>query len=61
MARWLHFFLILAAVTLNPTLTAARVARVVVDRRETILTDRTFGTAGPYEKIVGKISFSFDP
>ena len=61
MARWLHFFLILAAVTLNPTLTAARVARVVVDRRETILNGRTFGATGPYEKIVGKISFSFDP
>ncbi|MEE9137566.1 MAG: hypothetical protein V3V07_03335, partial [candidate division NC10 bacterium] len=61
MARWFHFFLILAAVTLNPTLTAARVARVVVDRRETILNGRTFGTAGPYEKIVGKTSFSFDP
>ncbi len=61
MAKRLHFFLILAAVTLNPTLTAARVARVVVDRRETILNGRTFGTAGPYEKIVGKISFSFDP
>lgn len=61
MAKRLHSFLILAAVTLNPTLTAARVARIVVDRRETILNGRTFGTVGPYEKIVGKISFSFDP
>jgi hypothetical protein len=46
---------------LNTVVAAARVVRVVIERREAILNGRAFGTAGTYEKIVGKISFAFDP
>jgi hypothetical protein len=46
---------------LNPVVAAARVVRVVIDRREAILNGRALGTAGPYEKLVGNISFVFDP
>ncbi len=39
----------------------ARVVRVVVERREDVLDGRSLGPAGPYEKIVGKVYFAFDP
>jgi hypothetical protein len=37
------------------------VVRVVVDRREDILGGREWGDRGPYEKLVGRIYFAFDP
>lgn len=40
---------------------AGEVARVVVDRREDVLSGREWGEAGAYEKIVGRIFFAFDP
>jgi hypothetical protein len=39
----------------------AKVVRVVVDRREDVLGGRPWGDAGPYEKLVGRIFFAFDP
>lgn len=39
----------------------AEVVRVVVERREVILDGLPFGEAGPYEKLVGRIYFAFDP
>src|SRR5690349_15202979 len=38
---------------------AARVVRVVVDRRDPI--PGTFGAAGAYERLVGRVFFAFDP
>lgn len=38
-----------------------KVVRVVVDRREVILSGRAWGEAGAYEKLVGRIFFAFDP
>lgn len=32
-----------------------------VDRREKVLNGKSFGSAGPYEKLVGKVEFSLDP
>ncbi|HZR24025.1 MAG TPA: hypothetical protein VFA59_10585, partial [Vicinamibacterales bacterium] len=32
-----------------------------VERREPILNGRSFGAAGPYEKLVGKVDFGVDP
>ena len=40
---------------------SARVVRVEVDRRVDILDGKPFGTAGPYEKITGKVFFAVDP
>lgn len=39
----------------------ARVVRLRVERREVVLNGRAFGAAGPYEKLVGKVDFGFDP
>jgi len=32
-----------------------------IERRETVLGGKAFGTAGAYEKLVGKVEFGFDP
>ncbi len=54
--------LLAAACLLIPGLEArGEVVRVVVDRREDVLEGRGWGTAGPYEKLVGRVYFAFDP
>jgi hypothetical protein len=40
---------------------AAEVVRIEVHSRADVVNGRTFGTAGPYEKIAGKILFAVDP
>jgi hypothetical protein len=40
---------------------SGEVVRVVVDRREDVLGGREWGDRGPYEKLVGRIYFAFDP
>lgn len=37
------------------------VTRLEITRRETVLGGRPFGAAGPYEKVVGRVHFAFDP
>jgi Alpha/beta hydrolase domain len=39
----------------------AEVARLRIERRETVADGRSFGAAGPYEKLAGKVDFAFDP
>jgi len=39
----------------------ARVVRVEVESREAVLDGRSFGLAGPYEKLAGKVFFAVDP
>ena len=39
----------------------ARVIRLRIERREPVLNGRTFGAAGAYEKLVGKVEFAVDP
>jgi hypothetical protein len=39
----------------------AEVTRVDIQRREDVLAGKSFGTAGPYEKLVGKVYFAVDP
>lgn len=52
----------LAVLTLLvPSAAAAGVLRLRIERRETIAGGRAFGAAGPYEKLVGKVDFGFDP
>ncbi|HKK28419.1 MAG TPA: alpha/beta hydrolase domain-containing protein [Gemmatimonadota bacterium] len=40
---------------------AAKVVRVVVASRDTVLGGRRFGESGAYEKITGRVYFAFDP
>src|SRR3954471_11785213 len=49
-------FLLLAASAAD-----AGVVRLRVERREPVLNGRTFGAAGAYEKLVGKVEFAVDP
>src|SRR5689334_5864576 len=39
----------------------ARVVRIRVERREPVLSGKSFGLAGSYEKLVGKVEFALDP
>ena len=39
----------------------ARVLRIRIDRRETVVAGQPFGLAGPYEKLVGTVEFALDP
>jgi hypothetical protein len=39
----------------------ARVVRLRVERRETVLNGKPFGPAGAYEKLAGKVEFALDP
>src|SRR3954470_19664782 len=39
----------------------AGVIRLRIERREPVLNGRTFGAAGAYEKLVGKVDFGVDP
>jgi Alpha/beta hydrolase domain len=39
----------------------AQSVRLRVERREVVLAGRAFGSAGAYEKLVGKVEFSIDP
>ncbi len=49
------------AVLVFATAADARVVRLRIDRREPVLGGRPFGTAGPYEKLVGTVEFALDP
>ena len=46
--------------TLIPT-AQARVAAIEIDHREEVLRGQTFGLAGPYEKLVGRVHFAIRP
>ena len=46
---------------LVPSLAAAEVVRLRVERREVVLGGKAFGAAGAYEKLVGKVDFALDP
>lgn len=57
-SRWLLVALgfVLAAVP-----AFAEVTRVEVQRREDVLGGKSFGSVGPYEKIIGRVFFAVDP
>jgi hypothetical protein len=44
-----------------PSAAEAHVVRVVIDTRETIAGGASFGAAGAYERITGRVFFAFDP
>jgi len=46
---------------LMANLAEARVVKLRVERREPGLNGKSFGLAGPYEKLVGRVEFALDP
>src|SRR4030095_16988685 len=44
-----------------PTLSEARVVRFVVEQRRPVLDGKSFGEAGPYERLDGTVYFEVDP
>jgi Alpha/beta hydrolase domain len=52
---------VLALSWLLPAIVVAEVTRVDVSSRRDVAGGRSFGTAGPYELIVGRIHFTVDP
>ena len=53
-----NFFLALSLVS---SAADARVVRLRIERRETVLNGRPFGAAGSYEKLIGRVDFGLDP
>jgi Alpha/beta hydrolase domain len=56
--RWL-FAAVGFMLVASPAL--AEVTRVEIQRREDVLGGKSFGSVGPYEKIVGRVYFAVDP
>ncbi len=54
--RYLTILLFLA-----PALLPARVVRMKIERREPVLAGKSFGAAGAYEKLIGRVEFALDP
>jgi hypothetical protein len=52
---------VLAGALVIPAGVSAEVTRLRIERRELVLNGAAFGTAGPYEKLVGKVDFALDP
>ena len=48
-------------IALLPLVGEARVVRVRIDHRDAVLGGKSFGAAGAYEKLAGKIDFALDP
>jgi Alpha/beta hydrolase domain len=59
--RLRHLPLVLPVLLVLAAAADAGVTRLDITRRETVLGGRTFGAAGPYEKLVGRVHFTFDP
>src|SRR5215469_9066380 len=57
--KWLGMGVI--AASLIATAAEARVVSLEIQRREPILSGKSFGGAGAYEKLVGKVHFALDP
>ena len=53
--------LIVAAAMFAPTAARGEVTRVEITSRQDVLGGKSFGTVGPYEKLVGKVYFAIDP
>jgi len=53
--RWL------VAAALAASVASARVVRVEVASRADVLAGKSFGLAGPYEKLIGRVHFALDP
>ncbi|MEE9472566.1 MAG: alpha/beta hydrolase domain-containing protein [Acidimicrobiia bacterium] len=61
MFRWARPSLFTFALLISPAVLNAEVVRVEIESREDVLGGQSFGSVGPYEKIIGKVYFVFDP
>ena len=52
---------IVSGLLLATGIAEAELVRLRVERRETVANGRSFGLAGPYEKLVGMADFALDP
>jgi len=57
-SRW---FLAVVGLVFAASSAFAEVTRVEIQRREDVLSGKSFGSAGPYEKLVGRVHFAVDP
>jgi hypothetical protein len=53
--------LLFLAVMLLPSVADARLVKLVIDQREVFAGGASWGTAGPYERLVGTAHFEVDP
>jgi hypothetical protein len=60
-SRAVSVAVVLAVSLLLPAIVAAEVTRVDVSSKRDVAGGRAFGTAGPYELIVGRVHFAVDP
>ena len=51
----------LLGVLLRPLSTSAEVTSVTITSRTMLADGRSFGSTGPYERLVGRIEFAIDP
>ena len=59
--RWRWSGVVLLLVICLPAGLEAKVGRIEILSRRDVLAGRTFGLAGPYEKVVGRVHFVVDP
>ena len=59
--RLRHLRLIVPILLVVAATAEGGVTRLEITRRDTVLGGRAFGAAGPYEKVVGRVHFTFDP
>ena len=52
---------LLVTMAVVPSVLQAEVTRVEISTRQEVLGGKSFGNAGPYEKLVGKVYFAVDP
>ena len=53
--------IVVAGLLASPSSALAHVVRVVIENRETIAGGASFGSAGAYERLTGRVYFAFDP
>ncbi len=59
--RILGVIILALCAALAPTAMRAEVTRVEISSKQDVLGGKSFGTVGPYEKLLGKIYFAIDP
>src|ERR1700694_1244990 len=53
--------LLVVALAASSALLSGAVDRIELSERSDVLDGKSFGTAGPYERMIGKVFFSVDP
>ena len=55
------FIFVVLCLLVHPRSTSAEVTSVTVTSRTPVAGGQSFGTSGPYERLVGRIEFALDP